>query len=81
MFLSDYIEKGRIQGPCVALRKQFFDAHPGRMSHDERLSHLQKTVLACVENTIAYLSEQQKPVCLDTIAAKRELQHKVMWRE
>lgn len=73
LYLADYIEEGRTFADCVMLRERFFKAEPEKMSKDVRLCHLRDILLLSFDTTLSELEASGGAVCLDTLAAREEL--------
>lgn len=76
LYLADYIEEGRKFDDCIALRRKFFEADPAAMSIGQRLCHLRDVLLLSFDNTLSELQPQGGAVCLDTLAAREDLQNR-----
>ena len=73
IYLADYIDETRTYGDCVALRNEFFDAEPEKMSKKEQLDHLGRVILHSFEITIADLTKRGKVISSCTIKAKNSI--------
>ncbi len=73
IYLADYIDMSRSFEDCVRLREYFFGADPENMNGEERLLHLDKTLLMSYDMTLRGLIEDKKPISDDTMAARNEL--------
>ena len=76
LYLADFIEEGRQFSDCVTLRSRFFDPKPEAMTAQARLSHLREVLLLSFDMTVGELQAAGQGVCLDTLAARRDLQTK-----
>ena len=81
VYLADYIDMSRSFEDCVRLRNYFFDARPEAMTEEERLRHLDDTLLLSYYMTIRGLLEGGSPISEDTIAARNELAVKRLKRK
>ena len=73
IYLSDYIDMSRKFGDCVELRDYFFGVDLEAMSEEERLAHLDETLLISYDMTMRGLIEKSAPISPETIAARNEL--------
>lgn len=73
IYLSDYIDMSRTFEDCVALRNYFFGADIESMTEEERLVHLDETLLISYDMTMKGLIEKSAPISSETIAARNEL--------
>ena len=73
IYLADYIDETRTYDDCVALRNEFFDAEPEKMSKKEQLDHLGRVILHSFEITIADLTKRGKVISSCTIKAKNSI--------
>ena len=73
VYLADYIDMSRTFPDCVKLREFFFCDGFDSMSDDEKLCHLDKTLLMSYDMTLEGLIENGAPISPDTIAARNEL--------
>ncbi|MBE6588906.1 MAG: HD domain-containing protein [Ruminococcaceae bacterium] len=73
LYLADYIDESRTFENCVLLRRYFFGAYPDRLSEEERLELLRRTLLMSYDMTIKDLMAEGKPIAADTVAARNEL--------
>ena len=73
LYLADYTEKTRTFPDCVRLREYFWAARPDTMTEQERLVHLDKTLLLSFEMTLADLVREGRPIASDTRAAHAAL--------
>ena len=73
IYLADYIDMSRKFDDCVRLREFFFSALPEKMGMDERLMHLDKTLVLSFDMTMVGLIEKGAVISMDTICARNEL--------
>ena len=73
IYLADYIDMSRSFEDCVKLRNCFFDAEPEKMDMEDRLLHLDRTLLMSYDMTLRALIEDGKPISEDTLGARNEL--------
>lgn len=73
IYLSDYIDMSRSFGDCVALRDYFFGVDIESMTEEERLVHLDETLLISYDMTMRALIDKSAPISPETIAARNEL--------
>lgn len=73
VYLADYIDMSRTFADCVTLRNYFFDAEPEKMTEDERILHLRKTLLLSFDMTVRGLLEDGSPISVDSMNARNEL--------
>ena len=73
IYLSDYIDMSRKFGDCVELRNYFFGKDLEAMTEEERLAHLDETLLISYDMTMRGLIEKSAPISPETIAARNEL--------
>ena len=73
IYLADYIDMSRKFEDCVRLREFFFSAEPEKMNMDERLRHLDKTLVLSFDMTIAGLIESGSVISADTFRARNSL--------
>lgn len=73
VYLADYIDMSRTFPDCVTLRNYFFEADPHKMSEEERLCHLDRTMILSYDMTVRGLMEDGSPVSEDTFRARNEL--------
>lgn len=71
IYLADYIEDTRKYDECIALRNEFFDASPEKMTPDEAKMHLERVILQSLDITVKDLVAKGGSVCAETVAAKR----------
>lgn len=80
IYLADYIDMSRKFEDCVRLREYFFSAEPQTMTSEERLLHLDKTLLISFDMTIEGLLEKKAPISPDTVAARNEIAVEILKR-
>lgn len=80
VYLADYIDMSRKFEDCVRLREYFFGKDISNMSDDEKMTHLDSTLLISFDMTISGLLEKKAPISFDTIAARNELAVKLIER-
>ncbi len=73
IYLADYIDDTRSFDDCVTLRNAFFDAHPERMSADERLEHLDGILITSYNMTVKSLLADGSPISPDTVLSMNRL--------
>ncbi len=73
LYLADYTEKTRTFPDCIRLREYFWSAPLSSMTKEERLVHLDKTLLFSFEMTIADLIREGRPVAAATKKAHEAL--------
>ena len=73
LYLADYIDMSRTYPDCVKLREYFFSKDIALMSEEERLVHLDRTILMSFDMTIKDLIESGRVVSKDTISARNSL--------
>lgn len=73
LYLADYIDMSRTFFDCVKLREYFFDARPELMTEEERLIHLDNTIMLSFDMTIRGLLDDNTPISEDSIRARNEL--------
>lgn len=73
VYLADYIDMSRTFDDCVKLREYFFCEGLENMSAEERLTHLDATLLISFDLTLEGLIEKKTPISPDTIAARNEI--------
>ena len=73
VYLADYIDMSRTFDDCVALRNYFFCKGFEEMSEEEKLIHLDETLLLSYDMTIETLIEKNAPISPDTIEARNEI--------
>ena len=73
LYLADYIDYSRTFEDCVKLRDFFFSKKLESMSEEERLVHLDKTLLMSFDMTINAILSEGRVISPDTISARNEL--------
>ena len=73
VYLADYIDESRKFRDCVILREYFWGAHPESMTEDERLRHLNRTMILSFDMTMRGLLEDGSPISPDTVLARNDL--------
>jgi predicted HD superfamily hydrolase involved in NAD metabolism len=73
LYLADYIDESRLFPDCVRLRAFFWDAHPERMTYDERRIHLRRTLIMSFDMTMRALLSEGAVISPDTALARNEL--------
>ncbi len=73
LYLADYIDDSRLFPDCVRLRNYFWSARPERMSEEERLTHLRRTLIMSFDMTIRALVNEGAVISTDTTDARNEL--------
>ncbi len=73
LYLADYIDESRLFPDCVRLRSFFWDAHPERMTDDERRIHLRRTLIMSFDMTMRALLSEGAVISPDTALARNEL--------
>ena len=73
LYLADYIDESRLFPDCVRLRAFFWDAHPERMTDDERRIHLRRTLIMSFDMTMRALLAEGAVISPDTALARNEL--------
>ncbi len=73
LYLADYIDDSRIFPDCVRLRAFFWDAHPEKMSMEERLVHLRRTLIMSFDMTMRALLSEGAVISPDTAYARNRL--------
>ncbi len=73
IYLADYIDMSRSFEDCVALRDHFFAVELENMTEEERIAHLDETLLISYDMTMRGLMEKSAPISAETIAARNEL--------
>ena len=73
VYLADYIDMSRKFDDCVKLREYFFSPRLDGMTEEEKLCHLDDTLLLSFDMTIEGLIEKQAPISPDTVAARNEI--------
>lgn len=75
IYLADYIEDTRKYEECIALRNEFFDAHPEKMTAEGAIEHLDRVILQSLCMTIEDITAKGGRVCAETLAAKEYLEN------
>lgn len=73
LYLADYIDLSRTFEDCVRLREFFFSADLERMSREERVTHLRRTLILSFDMTVAALLTEGLPISPDTVDARNQL--------
>lgn len=73
IYLADYIDMSRDFEDCVRLRNYFFGADMTNLSHEEKLNHLDDTLIMSYNMTISGLAEGDRVISSDTVAARNAL--------
>ena len=73
LYLADYIDMSRTFADCVRLREYFFDKEPEKMSDEDRMDHLNATLILSFDMTIKGLLEDGAVVSADTFEARNYL--------
>ena len=73
LYLADYIDESRTFPDCVRLREMFFGKDPQEMGEKERLSHLDRVLVASFDMTVAGLLADGAIISEDTVAARNFL--------
>lgn len=73
LYLADYIDYSRTFEDCVKLRDFFFSKKLESMSEEERLRHLDATLLMSFDMTINAILAEGRVISPDTISARNEL--------
>ena len=73
IYLADYIDMSRTFDDCVRLREHFFSKDVEGMTEQERLCHLDETLVLSFDMTIKGLIEEGRVVSADTFAARNHL--------
>ncbi|MBO5415448.1 MAG: bis(5'-nucleosyl)-tetraphosphatase (symmetrical) YqeK [Clostridia bacterium] len=73
VYLADYIDMSRTFEDCVRLREYFFGADIDNMSSEQRLAHLDDTLVLSFDMTMRGLLDEGVPISPDTVAARNEL--------
>jgi len=73
IYLADYIDMSRTFSDCVALREFFFGKEPEKMSAEERMAHLDDTLILSFDMTVRGLIEDGSVVSSDTFEARNYL--------
>ncbi len=73
LYLADYIDDSRLFPDCVRLRSFFWDAHPERMTMEDRLIHLRRTLIMSFDMTMRALLSEGAVISPDTALARNRL--------
>lgn len=73
LYLADYIDMSRDFEDCVKLREMFFSAKPEQMNDEEKLAHLNRTLVASFDMTISALLRKGAVISSDTTNARNAL--------
>jgi len=73
VYLADYIDMSRSFEDCVRLREYFWSAEPEKMSREDRVEHLRKTLILSFDMTVSALLDDGKIVSRDTFEARNSL--------
>ena len=73
LYLADYIDYSRTFSDCVKLREYFFSRDVKNMSEEERILHLDKTLVMSFDMTINAILAEGRIISPDTINARNEL--------
>ena len=73
LYLADYIDMSRDFEDCVKLRDYFFSANPEKMGEEERLAHLNRTIVMSLDMTISSLLKKGAVISTDTMNARNSL--------
>jgi nicotinate-nucleotide adenylyltransferase len=73
LYLADYIDDSRLFPDCVRLRAFFWDAHPERMTMEDKLTHLRRTLIMSFDMTMRALLAENAVISADTAHARNEL--------
>lgn len=73
LYLADYIDDSRLFPDCVRLRSFFWDAHPERMTMEDRLAHLRRTLIMSFDMTMRALLAECAVISPDTALARNRL--------
>ncbi len=73
LYLADYIDMSRSFADCVELRDYFFSADFGNMTEEEKIEHLDRTILRAFDMTIYSLLKKGAPISGDTVRGRNEL--------
>ena len=73
LYLADYIDESRIFPDCVRLRSYFWDGSPERMTVEDRLIHLRRTLIMSFDMTMRALLSEGAIISADTALARNEL--------
>ena len=73
LYLADYIDDSRTFSDCVKLRDYFFSKKPQDMTEEERIRHLDQTLVKSFDMTISALLSEGRIISRDTISARNDL--------
>lgn len=73
LYLADYIDDSRLFPDCVRLRSFFWDAHPERMTMEDRMIHLRRTLIMSFDMTMRALLAECAVISPDTALARNRL--------
>ena len=73
LYLADYIDMSREYEDCVKLRDYFFSKNPEEMDEQERLEHLDRTLIRSFDMNIEELLSGGRVISRDTISARNDL--------
>lgn len=73
LYLADYIDDSRLFPDCVRLRSFFWDVHPERMTMEDRLVHLRRTLIMSFDMTMRALLAECAVISPDTALARNRL--------
>ncbi len=73
IYLADYIDMSRNFEDCVKLRDYFFGAEPEKMSEEDRLLHLDRTLIISFNMTMDGLLRKSAVISRDTVSARNDL--------
>lgn len=77
IYISDYIDFTRTYSDCKALREMFWSACPDKMGEQERILHLDRVILTCLELTVEDLVENSRHVSRETLEARDFILEKI----
>ena len=72
LYLADYIDESRLFPDCVRLRSFFWGANPERMTEEERLVHLRRTLIMSFDMTMRALISEGAVISPDPVLARNE---------
>lgn len=73
IFLADYIDETRRYDDCIALRREFFDAEPEKMTESERIIHLDRVILHAFDLTITDVLKNGRVLSVETVLARNSI--------
>lgn len=73
LYLADYIDMSRDFEDCVKLRNYFFSAKPEEMDEEQRIAHLNRTLVMSFDMTLDALIKKGAVISSDTINARNSL--------